>query len=126
MNGYNVGSVNELPIVFVYLTDDYIELEQCLKNCLKQYQIKANQEKYYIDLNFIKETIKYCTIRKSVLIKQNKKLLNEKDNKKFVIILDDKNLEYANELLKPTKKSKVKPKKINKSNSNTKPKKLIK
>lgn len=103
MREYNVENINELPIVFVYLTDDFVELEKCLKDCLKQYQIKSNQEKYFIDLDFIKETIKYCTIRKAVLIKQNKKLLNQKDNKKFVIILDSENIGNADELLKPTK-----------------------
>jgi hypothetical protein len=120
MKEYNVGTINELPIVFVYLTDDYIELEKCLKDCLKQYQIKSNQEKYYIDLDFIKETIKYCTIRKAILLKQNKKLLNQKDNKKFVIILDNENINYAEELLKPTKnikKNKSQVKKINKKKS---------
>ena len=62
-------------------------------------------------MDFIKETIKYCTIRKAVLIKQNKKLLNQKDDKKFVIILDSENIDNADELLKPTKITK----KINKS-----------
>ena len=108
MKQYNVGSVNELPIVFVYLTDDYIELEKCLKECLQRYQIKSNQEKYYIDLDFIKETIKYCTIRKAILIKQNKKLLNKKDDRKYLIILDSENLQYADELLKSTKSNKTK------------------
>lgn len=103
MKQYNVGNINELPIVLVYLTDDYIEIENCLKDCLKQYQIKNNQEKYYIDLDFVKETIKYCTIRKAVLIKQNKKLMNEKDNKKFVIIIDNKNIENTDLLLKNTR-----------------------
>ena len=118
MKQYNVENINDLPIVFVYLTDDFIELEKCLKDCLKQYQIKSNQEKYYIDLDFIKETIKYCTIRKAILIKQNKKLLNQKDDKKFVIILDSENAEYANELLKPIKKvNKVIVKKISKKSS---------
>jgi phage anti-repressor protein len=127
MKEYNVGSINELPIVFVYMTDDYIELEKCLKDCLKQYQIKSNQEKYYIDLDFIKETIKYCTIRKALLIKQNKKLLNKKDNKKFVIILDSDNLENADELLKPIKKvNKVIVKKISKKFSKKSTKKSSK
>ena len=71
--------VNEIKTMLCFWPVDFVELEKCLKDCLKQYQIKSNQEKYYIDLDFIKETIKYCTIRKAVLIKQNKKLLNQKD-----------------------------------------------
>jgi hypothetical protein len=104
MKKYNVGSVNELPIVFVYLTEDYIELEKCLKDCLKQYQIKNNQEKYFIELDFIKETIKYCTLRKAILLRQNKKLLRKKDMK-YLIIIDNENLHNANELLKSSKKT---------------------
>jgi phage anti-repressor protein len=107
MKQYNVGSINELPIVFVYLTDDYVELEKCLKDCLRRYQIKAGQEKYLIDLAFIKETIKYCTIRKAILIKQNKKLLNKKDDRKFLIILDNQNLKHADELVSGTKNTSV-------------------
>ncbi len=37
---------------------------------LKQYQIKANQEKYLIDLEFIKETIKYYTAKKLYCLKK--------------------------------------------------------
>jgi hypothetical protein len=103
MKQYNVGSVNELPIVFVYLTDDYIELE-----------------KFLIDLEFIKETIKYCTIRKAILIKQNKKLLNKKDDRKYLIIVDSQNLEYADELLTKTKKTSINPDKKNNGKKSSK------
>jgi hypothetical protein len=103
---YNVGRVNELPIVLVYLSEDADELETCLTDCLSQYRIKknANSENFKIDLNFIKETIKYCTIRKSILLKQNKKLLTQKDNKKFVIIVDKQNLSNIDLLSEPDKK----------------------
>jgi phage anti-repressor protein len=88
MKQYNVGRVSDLPIVFVYLTDQIDELENCINQNLKSYQIKNKTETYEIDLPFIKDTIKYCTIKNALLIKQNKKLLNKKDNKKFVIIID--------------------------------------
>ena len=112
--------LNKLPIVFVYLTDDYIELKKCLKDCLQRYQIKSKQEKFLIDLEFIKETIKYCTIRKAILIKQNKKLLNKKDDRKYLIIVDSQNLEYADELLTKTKKISINPGKKNNSKKSSK------
>lgn len=102
MREYNVGTIHELPIVLVYLTDEYKALEKCLKNCLKQYAIKKNQEKFYVDLNFVKETIKYCNKTRSIILKQNKKLLNGKDNRKYVIIMDT-NIENAAAFMKPTK-----------------------
>lgn len=102
MREYNVGNIYELPIVFAYLTDDYKDLEKCLKECLKRYQIKNNQEKFYIDLEFVKDTIKYCNKSKSILLKQNKNLLKGKDNRKYVIILDT-NIENVAALLQPTK-----------------------
>ena len=103
---YNVGRVNELPIVLVYLSDDADELEKCLTDSLRQYRIKKNlnSETFKIDLDFIKETIKYCTIRKSLLLKQNKKLLNQKDDRKFVIIVDKENLSNIDLLTEPSKK----------------------
>jgi len=69
MKQYNVGRIDELPIVFVYKTDKMKEIEKCLKSNLKQYQHKKNTETFKIDLDFIKETIKYCTIKDAMLVK---------------------------------------------------------
>ena len=62
MRQYNVGRVNELPIVFVYLTDQVDDLELCIKQNLKSYQIKYNTETFEIDVSFIKDTIKYLLL----------------------------------------------------------------
>jgi len=86
MKQYNVGRIDELPIVFVYKTEQMDEIEKCLKNNLKQYQKKKNTELFKIDLEFIKETIKYCTLKNALLVKQNKKLYTQKDNKNWLII----------------------------------------
>jgi len=75
---YNVGHINELPIIFAYLTDDVDEIEKCIKQNLKNYQLKYKTEIFKIDLDFVKETAKYCSLKNSVLIKHNKKLLNGK------------------------------------------------
>ena len=106
MKQYNVGRIDELPIVFVYKTDKMKEIEKCLKLNLKQYQYKKNTETFKIDLEFIKETIKYCTLKNALLLKKNKKLLDKKDNKNWLIILDKKSLTNEDDLYKPKKKTK--------------------
>jgi phage anti-repressor protein len=101
MRQYNVGRVSELPIVFVYLSDQIEDLELCIKQNLKAYQIKYNTESFQIDVQFIKDTIKYCTKKNALLLKQNKKLLKQdkNDNKKFLIIIDKENLDRVNDIL---------------------------
>ena len=103
MKQYNVGRINELPIVFVYLTDQVTELESCIKQNLKAYQIKHKTETYQIDIKFIKETIKYCSNKNALLLKKNNKLLNKKDDRKFLIIIDKENIDQIDDLLKGIK-----------------------
>ena len=102
MKQYNVGRINELPIVFVYKTDKMKEIEKCLINNLKEYQKKKNTEIFKIDLDFIKETIKYCTLKNALLVKHNKKLYN--NSKNWLIILDKKSITDVNDLYKKPKK----------------------
>lgn len=80
------------------------EIEKCLKDNLKQYQYKNNTETFKIDLDFIKETIKYCTLKNALLVKKNKKLLEKNDNKNWLIILDKKRLTDVDDLYKKPKK----------------------
>jgi len=117
MKQYNVGRVNELPIIFVYLSDNINELETCINQNLKSYQVKYNTETFNIDVPFIKDTIKYCTKKNALLLKQNKRLFNKKDNKKFLIIIDKERLDRVDEILgkinkmSTKKSSKISPKK---------------
>ena len=104
MKQYNVGRIDELPIVFVYKTDKMKEIEKCLKSNLKQYQKKKNTEMFVIDLDFIKETIKYCALKNAMLVKHNKKLLDKNDGKNWLIILDKNSLTDENDLYKKPKK----------------------
>jgi hypothetical protein len=60
MGQYKVGRINDLPIVYIYLTDDVIDLENCIKDCLKRKQIVNGTETYKISLEEVKNTIKYC------------------------------------------------------------------
>lgn len=115
MKQYKVGRVSELPIVLVYLTDDALELENCLKECMNQYKLKKNKELFHINMALVKDTIKYCVKRKATLLKLNKKLLNGKDDRKIVIIIDTEHPELAKEFLKPKtvkRNSKKKVKKV--------------
>ena len=136
MKQYNVGRVNDLPIIFVYLSDNINELETCINQNLKSYQVKYNTETFNIDVPFIKDTIKYCTKKNALLLKQNRQLFNKKDNKKFLIIIDKERLDRVDEILgkinnksvkKTTKKSsKIVPKKTTKKSSKIVPKKTNK
>ena len=76
INQYKVGRIDILPIVYIYISDNITELENCIKNCLNQKQIVEGTETYKLSLIEIKETIKYCNRLKSQLLKQNKKLLH--------------------------------------------------
>jgi hypothetical protein len=126
MRQYNVGRISELPIVFVYQTEYIDEIENCMKENLKRYQLKHNTELFNIDLDFIKETlpnknrrflfdnlillkkikiffnnetITYCTKKNALLIKKNNKLFKSKDNKRWLIFIDTDNID-VNELFK--------------------------
>ena len=122
MKAYKVGRINELPIVFVYKTDNIDELEKCIKNNLKQYQLKNKTELFKIDLDFIKDTIGYCTKKNALLLKRNKKLYEADDNKNWLIIIDKENIDNVDELFKKVKRyqRKSKSKSKTKSNSRTK------
>ena len=62
------------PIIgLIHKLSDQIEaLETCIKQNLRTYQIKYNTETFQIDIQFIKDTIKYCTKKNALLLKQNK------------------------------------------------------
>jgi hypothetical protein len=106
MKQYNVGRINELPIVFVYLTDHINKLETCIRQNLKKYQLKYKTKTFKIDLDFIKETVKYCSLSNAVMIQQNKKLLDHKNKQKgdYFIIIDKDRLDRVDELLLNVKK----------------------
>jgi phage anti-repressor protein len=106
---YNVGRIEELPIIFAYLTDDINNMERCIRQNLKNYQLKYKTEIFKIDLDFVKETVKYCSLKNSVLIKNNKKLLNNrKKDVEYVIMIDRENLDKVDNLLLSVKKDKQK------------------
>jgi hypothetical protein len=109
MKQYNVGRVNELPIAFVYKTDNIDKVEKCIKENLKDYRLKKhkNNEIFKIDKNFIKDTIIYCNKRKSIKLKQNLKLFNKKENTNWIIIFDKDNIYDFNDLYKIKKKQKI-------------------
>ena len=122
MKAYKVGRINELPIVFVYKTDNIDEIEKCIKDNLKQYQLKNKTELFKIDLDFIKDTIGYCTKKNALLLKRDKKLYEADDNKNWLIIIDKENIDNVDELFKKVKRyqRKLKSKSKNKTKSQSK------
>ncbi len=52
--------------------------------------------------NFLKDTVIYCN-KKTIKLKENKKLLNSKNIKNWLIIIDKKNIDTS-QLYKPIKK----------------------
>ena len=106
MGQYKVGRINDLPIVYVYLTNDVIDLERCIKDCLKRKQIVNGTETYKISLEEVKDTIKYCNKMKSQLIKQNKKLLKEDGT--YVIMTEKGNVDDLMKKMGIVKKHKSK------------------
>jgi len=101
MTQYNIGHLYELPIVFVFKTNRATEIEKCLKQNLERYQAKNKTELYAIDLEYIKDTIKYCTKTDAIIVKKNTKLYNG-NNQHWVIIIDRENIN-VNELYKKPK-----------------------
>ena len=89
MKQYNVGRINELPIVYIYKTDNIDKVEKCVKDNLAEYRIKKhkNNETFKIDKDFIKDTIIYCNKIKSVKLKQDLKLFNKKENNNWLILI---------------------------------------
>jgi phage anti-repressor protein/predicted GIY-YIG superfamily endonuclease len=104
MKQYNVGRIDELPIVYVFKCDNIKEVEKCIKQNLEDYKLKKhkNNEIFKVDENFIKDTIIYCN-KKSIKLKQNKKLFNSDKDTNWLIIIDKKNIDET-QLYKPVKK----------------------
>jgi predicted GIY-YIG superfamily endonuclease len=134
MTQYNVGHKYELPIVFVFKTNRATEIEKCLKQNLQRYQAKTKTELYSVDLEFIRDTVKYCTKTDAIIVKKNTKLYN-KTNDKYVIIIDREDLDVNSLYKKPKvyqkktpvkKTSKTNSKKVSKINSKKVSKKVNK
>jgi hypothetical protein len=104
MTQYNVGRISELPIIYVFKCKDINEVEKCVKQNLSKYRLKKhkNNELFKVDDDFIKDTIIYCN-KKTIKMKENKKLLNSTQNKNWLLIIDKKNVDNT-ELYKPVKK----------------------
>ena len=104
MQLYNVGRIDQLPIVYVFKCKKIKEVETCIKKNLESYRVKKhkNSELFKIDDDFIKDTIIYCN-KKTTKLKENKKLLNSKKAMNWLIIIDKKNINMT-ELYKPVKK----------------------
>jgi phage anti-repressor protein len=107
MQAYNVGRVSELPIAFVYRADNINEIEQCIKDNLRSHQAKNKTELFKVNLDFIKETVRYCSIKSTPLLTSKKQFLGKNANKNWQIIIDKENtLDISDLIGKPRKASK--------------------
>ena len=79
-----------------------------MKDNLAKYQLQNKTELYKIDLDFVKETITYCTKKNAILLKRNKKLYEANDNKNWLIIIDKQNIDNIDQLFKQVKRYKKK------------------
>jgi len=106
MKQYNVGRIEELPIVYVFKCKNIDEVEKCIKNNLSSYRFKKNKnnEVFKVDDEFIKDTIIYCN-KKSIKIKENKKILKSNINNNWLIIIDKNNNNNDIHFYKSNKKS---------------------
>ena len=71
---------------------------------MTKYRLKnhKNNEIFKVDDEFIKDTVIYCN-KKTIKLKENKKLLNSKNITNWLIIIDKKNIDTS-QLYKPIKK----------------------
>ena len=104
MTQYNVGRIDQLPIVYVFKCKNIKEVEKCIKDNMTKYRLKnhKNNEIFKVDDEFIKDTVIYCN-KKTIKLKENKKLLNSKNITNWLIIIDKKNIDTS-QLYKPIKK----------------------
>ena len=104
MPPYNTGRKHDLPIAFAYKCKDIEEVEKCVKSNLAKYRYKKhkNNELFKVDEEFIKDTMVYCN-KKSIKIKENKKLLKSTTLTNWLIIIDKTNVDIT-DLYKPVKK----------------------
>jgi phage anti-repressor protein len=104
MTQYNVGRIDQLPIVYVFRCKNIKEVEKCVKDNMIKYRLKnhKNNEIFKVDDEFIKDTVIYCN-KKTIKLKENKKLLNSKNINNWLIIIDKKNIDTL-QLYKPVKK----------------------
>lgn len=125
MESYNVGRINQLPIVYVYKCKNIEQVENCVKKNLEEYRFKKhkNNELFKVDDEFIKDTITYCN-KRTLKIKENVKLLNSKTSANWLIIIDTSSSDISH-LYEPIK-TYVRKKIIkNKKPSSKKPSKII-
>lgn len=116
MKMYNVGKINELPIVYVYRTKNINEVEKCVKKNLDSYRVKKhkNNELFKIDDDFIKDTLIYCN-KSSIKVRENRKLLKTSKDKNWLIIIDKESIDENTTLNKNLHSNNASVKKISKT-----------
>ena len=76
---------HDINILYYFETEDIDSVEKCAKTFMKKYQYRKYKEVYQVNIDIIKEVISSCG-----KIPENIKLKENKDNKYFMHISDDK------------------------------------
>jgi phage anti-repressor protein len=76
---------HDINILYYFETEDIDSVEKCAKTFMKKYQYRKYKEVYQVNIDIIKEVISSCG-----KIPENIKLKENKDNKYFMYISNDK------------------------------------
>ena len=76
---------HDINILYYFETEDIDSVEKCAKTFMKKYQYRKYKEVYQVNIDIIKEVISSCG-----KIPENIKLKENKDNKYFMHISNDK------------------------------------
>jgi len=76
---------HDINILYYFETEDIDSVEKCAKTFMKKYQYRKYKEVYQVNIDIIKEVISSCG-----KIPENIKLKENKDNKYFMHISDEK------------------------------------
>ena len=76
---------HDINILYYFETEDIDSVEKCAKTFMKKYQYRKYKEVYQVNIDIIKEVISSCG-----KIPENIKLKENKDNKYFMHISNEK------------------------------------
>jgi predicted GIY-YIG superfamily endonuclease len=82
---------DKLDIAYVYNTDMINEVENCIKNLLKDKAYRKRKEFYEIDIDILKQLIKNCECMSLSIRKKPKDIKDE--TCKYILMITKKNIE---------------------------------
>jgi phage anti-repressor protein len=89
-SSHNSPLANDLEVLFIYETDNIIQVEQCIKILMKKAQYRKYKEIYKIDLDILKQIIKDCDAK----INEINKNINQNKTKRIKKLIDNNEILY--------------------------------